>query len=87
MNLAHIESLKALIFKTSDLNSLRAEILKEFDHVIHFLKDRLEKDVHHLAKEVQELQRTPLENPKIREIIGHIVMDFGELRKDLETEI
>lgn len=87
MNLAHLESLKNLVIKTDDLDSLRGQIIKEFDHIIHFMRDQIQKDISHLEQDVQELRQTPLEAPKAREIVGHLVMDFGELRKDLETEI
>jgi hypothetical protein len=61
--------------------------LKEIDRIIHFIKEELEKDVQTLEKDVQELRKTTVNDQHTLEIIGHLIMDFGELRKDLETEI
>lgn len=87
MNLSHLQSLRDRIALTADLNSLRNELIEEFERIVHFLKDQVEKDVRHLELDVLELKKTTVKSKKALEIIGHLVMDFGELRKDLETEI
>lgn len=87
MNLNHLEQLRNQIASTENLNSLRQELIVEFDRVIHFIQDQLEKDVKVLEKDLQELKNTPLKDRKTLEIIGHLITDFGDLRKDLETEI
>lgn len=87
MNLKHLDQLRNQIASTENLNSLRQELLVEFDRIIHFIKVQLEKDVEVLGKDLQALKNAPLKDPKALEIIGHLIMDFGDLRKDLETEI
>ena len=87
MNLTQLETLRNQIQNVDNLTSLRKELLKEFDKIIRFIKNQLEKDVQNLEQDVQELRKTPVEDRKTLEIIGHLVTDFSELRKDLETEI
>lgn len=87
MNLKHLDQLRNQIASTENLNSLRQELLVEFDRIIHFIQNQLEKDVQVLEKDLQELKNAPLKDEKTLEIIGHLIMDFGDLRKDLETEI
>lgn len=79
--------LRDQIKKTENLNLLRDELLKEFDWIIHVVRELLEKDVEKLERDVQELKQTPIGDKKTLEIIGHLVMDFSVLRHDLETEI
>ena len=87
MKLTRIMNLKEQIQNTDNLNLLRDELLKEFDWIIHVVKELLEKDVKNLEQDVQELRKTTIGDKKTLEIIGHLVMDFSVLRQDLETEI
>jgi hypothetical protein len=87
MNLTQLERLKKQIQRTDNINPLKEELLIEFDRIIHFIKNQLEKDVQTLEKDVEELQKTSINDKHTQEIIGHVIMDFSELRKDLETEI
>lgn len=87
MNLSHLVNLKKKLLASRDLNPMRQEITEEFDRVIHFIQDQLEKDVKNIEQDVENLSHSSAPDASTREIIGHLIMDFSELRKDLETEI
>lgn len=85
--LSRIQTLKRKIQNAQDITLLRKEIIEEFERIIVFIKSHLEKDVQNLGKDLEELQKSSVNDPKTLQIIGHLVTDFSELHKDLETEI
>lgn len=85
--LSRLETLKRKIQSAKEISSLRNEILEEFEKIIIFVKGHLEKDVQTLGKDLEELQKSSVSDPRTLQIIGHLVTDFSELHKDLETEI
>lgn len=87
MNLSRLIDLKKRLLVSGDLNPLKQEIIQEFEKIIHFIQNQIEKDVKNIERDVEDLSQTRVPDGKAQEIIGHLIMDFSELRKDLETEI
>ena len=86
MNINKLKKLRQQIDFAEDINHLKKEIIDKLDKIILLFGHEIEADIEDLEKDVEQLQETKIPNGKAMEIVGHLVTDFGELRRHLEIE-
>lgn len=87
MNIDKLKLLREKMDDIEDLNALKDEIKLKLDKVIQLFDQDLGVDLQYLKKDLEELQETDLEAGHTREIVGHLVTDFSELKRHLELEL
>ena len=87
LNIDKLKALRQKIDAAENLNVLKDEITAKLDKVISLFDQELGTDLQYLKKDLDELQETDLKAGHAREIVGHLVTDFSELKRHLEIEL
>ncbi|MDP8218780.1 MAG: hypothetical protein P9M03_08650 [Candidatus Theseobacter exili] len=87
MNIDKLKLLREKMDTVEDLNALKEEIALKLDKVIGLFDQDLGTDLQYLKKDLEDLQETDLVAGHTREIVGHLVTDFSELKRHLELEL